>query len=61
MTPVPRTMGDMLESMVRIQMAAYPETWSAADKREMAERHLGFASEASACPVTRISETEIGA
>ena len=34
---------------------------SAADKREMAERHLGFASEACACPVTRISETEIGA
>lgn len=29
-----------LNTMIETQMAAYPESWSAADKREMAELHL---------------------
>ena len=31
-----------LENMILIQMTAYPDCWSDADRREMAEKHLGF-------------------
>jgi hypothetical protein len=33
-------LGEMLNSMIHTQMAAYPDSWDEADKREMAERHL---------------------
>ena len=32
--------GDCLESMIAIQMTAYPNDWPEADKREVAEFHL---------------------
>lgn len=54
-------LGERLNNSIRIQMRAYPDDWSEADKREMAIIHLGYAEAASICPVERITETEIGA
>lgn len=53
--------GAHLNNSIRIQMRAYPDDWSEADKREMAIKHLGYAEAARICPVERISETEIAA
>ncbi|API59553.1 hypothetical protein BSL82_09690 [Tardibacter chloracetimidivorans] len=54
-------LGEHLENSIRIQMQFYPDDWSDADKREMAIKHLGYGRDASACPVTRISEHEVAA
>lgn len=32
------------ERMIAVQMLAYPSGWPEADKRELAEKHLGRAS-----------------
>lgn len=32
----------MIDRMIQIQMTAYPDHWSDADKREMAMIHLGL-------------------
>lgn len=39
-------LGNALESMVQIQMKAYPSHWSDEDRREMAEQHLFGGSDA---------------
>jgi len=35
-------LGEMLEAMVAIQMAAYPVVWTEDERREMALVHLGL-------------------
>lgn len=61
MCEITELLGEHLETMIRIQATAYPDDWSDDDKREMAIKHLGYGRDASACPVTRISEHEVAA
>lgn len=42
--PLARDLATRLEAMVLIEMERFPESWSEPDRREMAERSLGFAS-----------------
>ena len=37
---IEQRLGECLEAMTQIQMQAYPASWTPADKREMAEKHL---------------------
>lgn len=38
--PILESLGVCLDQMIETQMRAYPDTWSNADRREMAEQHL---------------------